>query len=270
MYSLLAFLRKYQFFAFFVLLEVVSFLLLANSYSYHKSLQFNTVSDLSGNLFSNLNNIQSYFSLKNENQKLLEENALLRKGLASSFLISDTSFTFSDSLYNYQPAQVVSNSVNMQNNFMLVNKGSLHGIEREMGVISGQGIAGIVIGTSKHYSRVMSILHRNTRISSRIKKNNQLVNVVWDGQNYSEGRVNDIPSHIRLNTGDTIITSGNSLIFPKGIVIGTITDQTIAENKTLGEATIAFCTDFNSLQHVYLIKNKMKPEQDSLIKKHLE
>ena len=270
MYNLLAFLRKYQFFSFFVLLEVVSFLLLANSYSYHKSLQFNTVSDLSGNLFSNVNDIQSYFSLRKENQKLLEENALLRKAMVSSLLISDTSFTFRDSLYNYQPAQVVSNSVNKQNNFMLVNKGSLHGIEKEMGVISGQGIAGIVIGTSKHYSRVMSVLHRNTRISGRIKKNNQLVNVVWDGQNYSEGLVNDIPSHIRLNTGDTIITSGNSLIFPEGIVIGTIIDQTIAENKTLGEATLAFCTDFNSLQHVYLIKNKMKPEQDSLLNEYLE
>ena len=265
MYNLLAFLRKYQFFALFVLLEIVSFLLLANSYSYHKSLQFNAVSDLSGNLFSNFNSIESYFSLKEENEKLLEENTLLRKGLASSFLISDTSFAYSDSLYNYQSAQVVSNSVSNQNNFMLVNKGSLHGVEIEMGVISGQGIAGIVIGTSKHFSRIMSILHRNTRISGRIKKNNQLVNVVWDGQDYSVGQVNDIPSHIRLNQGDTIITSGNSLIFPEGIVIGTIIDQTIAENKTLGEATLAFGTDFNSLQYVYLIKNKMKPEQDSLV-----
>ena len=92
---------------------------------------------------------------------------------------------------------------------------------------------------------------------------------VWDGQHYSIGQVNDIPSHIHLNRGDTIITSGNSLIFPEGIVIGTIVDQTIAENKTLGEATLAFSTDFNSLQYVYLIKNKMKPEQDSLINEML-
>ena len=270
MQNLLAFLRKYQFITFFVLLEVVSFLLLANSYSYHKSLQFNAVSDLSGNLFSNLNNIESYFSLKEENQKLLEENARIRTGLAASFLISDTSFAFSDSLYNYLPGKVVSNSVSHQNNFMLVNKGSLNGVEIEMGVISGQGIAGIVIGTSKHYSRIMSILHQNTRISGRIKKNNQLVNVIWDGKHYSKGQVIDIPSHIRLSTGDTIVSSGNSLIFPQGIVIGTIVDQTIAKNKTLGEATLVFGTDFNSLQDVYLIKNKMKPEQDSLIKSNTQ
>ena len=270
MYNLLAFLRKYQFFALFVTLELVSFLLLANSYSYHRALQFNAVNDLSGDLFSNLNDIESYFSLKKENEKLLEENARIRTGLASSFLISDTSFAYSDSLYNYLPGEVVSNSVSHQNNFMLINKGSLHGVEKEMGVISGQGIAGIVIGTSIHYSRVMSVLHQNTRISCRIKKNNQLVNVVWDGQHYSKGTVNDIPSHIRLYQGDTIITSGNSLIFPKGIVIGTIVDQTIAENKTLGEATLTFSTDFNSLQYVYLIKNKMKPEQDSLTKEYLK
>lgn len=270
MQSLLAFLRKHQFFTLFILLEFLSFFLLSNSYSYHKSLQFNTVNDLSGNLFSNFNSIESYFLLKKENRKLLTENALLQNKLKSSFLTTDTAFAYSDSLYNYISAKVVSNSVNQQNNFMLVNKGTVHGIEKEMGVISGNGIAGIVIGTSKHYSRVMSVLHQNTRISGRIKKNNQLVNVVWDGKNYMQGLVNDIPSHILLMPGDTIVSSGNSLIFPEGIVIGTIVDQTIAENKNLGEATLTFITDFNSLQHVYLIKNNMKTEQDSLIKRYLE
>ena len=94
--------------------------------------------------------------------------------------------------------------------------------------------------------------------------------MIWKGENYQEGLVNDIPSHIRLNPGDTIITSGNSLIFPEGIVIGTVIDQTIPDNKSLGEATLAFCTDFNSLQYVYLIKNKMKPEQDSLINSNVQ
>lgn len=265
MHSLLSFLRKYQYFALFILLEFLSFFLLSHSYSYHKSLHFNAVNDLSGNLFSNFNSIESYFLLKKENKELLTENAILQNKLKSSFLITDTAFAYNDSLYYYISAKVVSNSVNQQNNYMLVNKGALHGVEKEMGVISGNGITGIVIGTSKHYSRVMSILHQNTRISGRIKKNNQLVNVIWDGKNYLQGLVKDIPSHILLNAGDTVVTSGNSLIFPEGIVIGTIVDQTIAENKNLGEATLAFNTDFNSLQHVYLIKNKMKLEQDSLV-----
>lgn len=265
MQSLLAFLRKYQFFTLFILLEFLSFFLLSHSYSYHKSLHFNAVNDLSGNLFSNFNSIESYFLLKKENKELLTENAKLQNKLKSSFLKTDTTYAYSDSLYNYMSAKVVSNSVNQQNNFMLINKGTLHGIEKEMGVISGKGIAGIVIGTSKHYARVMSILHQNTRISGRIKKNNQLVNIIWDGKNYMQGLVNDIPSHVLLEPGDTIVSSGNSLIFPEGIIIGTIVDQTIAENKNLGEATLAFSTDFNSLQYVYLIKNKMKPEQDSLV-----
>lgn len=265
MHSLLAFLRKHQFFTLFILLEFLSFFLLSHSYSYHKSLQFNAVNDLSGNLFSNFNSIESYFLLKKENKELLTENALLQNKLETSFLLTDSTYAYSDSLYNYISAKVVSNSVNQQNNFMLINKGAIHGIEKEMGVISGSGIAGIVIGTSKHYSRVMSVLHQNTRISGRILKNNQLVNVIWDGKNYRRGLVNDIPSHILLEAGDTIISSGNSLIFPEGIIIGTIVDQTIAENKNLGEATLDFSTDFNSLQHVYLIKNKMKPEQDSLV-----
>ncbi len=270
MYKLLAFLRKHRFFALFLLLEGISFWMLSNTYSYHRSLRFNMVSDFSGTVFEGFSNFTSYFSLKNENEKLLEENARLRNSLSSSFLRTDTSFAFSDSLYLYLPATVVSNSVSKPNNFILLNKGSRHGIEQEMGVISGQGVAGIVIGTSKNYSRVMSVLSRNSRISGRIKKNNQLVNVVWEGGNPRVGLVKDIPSHVRLSQGDTIVTSGNSLIFPAGILIVTVIEQTVSENKDLGTASLAYSTDFNSLQHVYLIKNKMKPEQDSLVNEYVK
>jgi rod shape-determining protein MreC len=108
-------------------------------------------------------------------------------------------------------------------------------------------------------------LHKNTRISASIVKNGQLVNVIWPGPDYHEGKVIDIPSHVHLDEGDTLVTSGNSLIFPQGIVIGTIIDQLESENKGLGNASLKFATDFNSLKHVYLIKNLLKEEQDKLI-----
>lgn len=265
MYNLLAFLRKYQFFALFLILEIISFLLLSNSYTYHKSLQYTTVNNLTGNLFSSVSGINEYFSLKSENESLLAENVMLRNRQAASYLVPDSNLVVTDSIYAFFPAKVVSNSVSKQNNFMLINKGLEQGIEPEMGVISSQGIAGIVVGTSSEYARVMSILHRNTRISARIKKNNQLVNVIWKGENYAEGLVIDIPSHIELQKGDSIVTSGNSLIFPEGINIGTVLEHHVAENKTLGQASLKFSTDFNSLRYVYIIKNKMKPEQDSLM-----
>ena len=134
-----------------------------------------------------------------------------------------------------------------------------------MGVISTKGVVGIVIGTSSNYAYVMSILHQNSRISARIKKNNHLVNVLWDGHNYEEGLVVDIPSHIELYPGDSIVTSGNSLIFPEGIMIGTIREYMQSANQDLSEAIIKFSADFNKLQFVYILENHMKPEADTLI-----
>ena len=265
MRSLFAFLWKYQFLVLFVILELISILLLVNSYSYHRSLAFNSTNDFTGGVLKIQSDITDYFSLRKVNKDLLEENTSLRHQQVSSFLLTDTNVVYRDSLYRYLPARVVSNSVNKQNNFILLNKGSRHGIKKEMGVLSGNGLAGIVTGVSKHYAYVMSMLHQNSRISARIKKNGQLVNVVWDGEDPKMGEVIDIPSHIILNEGDTVITSGNSLIFPEEILIGTIWQQKISQSKDLGTASIIFSTDFNSLSYVYVIENLMKEEQNELI-----
>jgi rod shape-determining protein MreC len=125
---------------------------------------------------------------------------------------------------------------------------------------------GVVIGVSKNYSTIMSMLHQNMRISGRIKKSGQLVNVIWDNNDYLFGTVIDIPSHIRLLSGDTIITSGNSLIFSEGIIIGTIDSHEQDNNKKLSVAKLRYTTDFTSLSHIYIINNLMSMEQDSLLK----
>lgn len=265
MRNLFALLFRYQFFLLFVILEVVSLSLLFNSYSYHKSLVFNATSDFSGNIYSLSSDVTDYFSLKGENELLLKENTQIRNQLNSSFLITDTNHVYRDSLYKFISAKVVSNSVSKRKNFILINKGSRHGIKKEMGVISSSGLAGIVIGVSEHYAYIMSMLHQNSRISARIKKNGQLVNVIWNDRDYRTGDIIDIPSHIQLNKGDTIVTSGNSLIFPEGINIGIVTGQEKSENKSLGTASLLFSTDFNSLKHVYVIENLMREEEQALI-----
>ncbi len=267
MRNLFALLWKNQFLVLFLLLLGVSLFLLSRSYSYHGSLAYNTTSDLSGGAFSTYSNITDYLSLKAENDLLAEENATLRNVLLSSFLQTDTQYVYRDSLYRYIPTKIVSNTVTKRNNFILVNKGAKHGIEKEMGVISPRGIVGVVVGVSDNYSTIMSMLHQNMRISARIKNSGQLVNVIWDELDYLYGTVIDIPSHIQLKIGDSIITSGNSLIFPEGIMIGEIQSHQIDGNKNLSKATLRYNTDFNSVRHLYIIENLMKTEQDSLINK---
>lgn len=265
MRNLFTLIWKNQFIVLFVIFEVVSLLLLSRSYSYHGSVSYNATSDISGNFFSAYSSVSDYLYLKEENSLLAEENAILRNKLKSSFLVTDTQFVYRDSLFQYLPVKVVSNSISKRNNFIMVNKGRKHGIEKEMGVVSPNGIAGVVIGVSKNYSIIMSMLHQHMRISGRIKKSGQLVNVIWDNDSYLYGTVIDIPSHIRLLQGDTIITSGNSLIFSEGIIIGTIDSHVQDNNKKLSKAILRYTTDFSSLNHIYIINNLMRMEQDSLL-----
>lgn len=266
MQNLLLFIRKHWFVVLFLLLEIGSLILVANSYSYHGSIAFNTVNDLSGGVFSTFSNISDYLDLKEANQGLLEKNAILLNEQQSSFLISDTGFVYKDTLYKYIPAHLVSISVNHPSNYMMINKGSLHGVKKEMGVISNKGVAGIVIGVSKHYSLVMSLLHHNARISGRIKKNNILVNIIWDTDDYRFGNIQDVPSHVELKNGDTIVTSGKSMIFPEGILIGYVESSTENSKVDFKKGILRFATDFKSLQDVYVIENLMKEEQQNLLK----
>jgi len=265
MRNLIVFLWKHQFFVFFVILEAASLSLLFNSYSHHNALAFSTVNNVSGRIYSSYNSVTEFFGLKYENEKLAEENASLRNLTKPVATSTDSTLIQYDSNYYYRAAKVVSNSVSRQNNYILLNKGEKDGVAPEMGVISSKGVVGIVVGTSSDYAYVMSLLHQNSRLSARIKKNNHLVNVLWNGYTYTKGLVVDIPSHIELFPGDSIVTSGNSLIFPEGIPVGTIHEYMQSPNKDLSEATMAFSAGFNNLQYVYIIENKMKPEADTLI-----
>jgi hypothetical protein len=100
---------------------------------------------------------------------------------------------------------------------MTLNKGAMHGIKPDMAVISSNGIAGIVRDVSEHYSTVMSVLNWNSKISSKIKKNEYFGSTIWDGESADIASLIDIPIHAPLAVGDSIVTSEFSTIFPEGI-----------------------------------------------------
>jgi len=223
MRNLLAFFLKHQFFSLFILLELASVMMLMNSFSYQRMLGFNAASDISGDIYNVYNGMTGYFNLKKQNRQLLNENVRLRNTLLTGYLPADSNYPEKkDSSFRYIPAIVIRNTVNHVSNFIVLNKGKRQGIQKEMGVLSNKGIAGIIIGVSENYSLAMSLLNIHTRISARIKKDDQLVNVIWSEKHGQQGEVVDIPAHIQLSDGDTIITSGNSFIFPAGLNIGLI------------------------------------------------
>jgi rod shape-determining protein MreC len=266
MRTLFAFFKKNYFFFLFAALEVIAILLMVNHNPYQHTRFFNTSNRLVGNINMIYANIDNYFYLKKSNEILLKENARLRSILRSSFLLSDTvTYAFMDTNFRYIPANIISNSINKRSNYLMLDKGKNHGVEREMGVVSSNGIIGIVVEVSDHFCTVMSLLHKDSKFSARIKKNNQLANVIWEGKNHLYATLQDIPSHIILNKGDTIITSGFSFFFPEGIMIGTIEEFDVEQRSNFNKALIKLSNDFSSIKNAFILKNIQGKEQRKLM-----
>jgi rod shape-determining protein MreC len=76
----------------------------------------------------------------------------------------------------------------------MLNKGSRHGIANNMGVIGPKGVVGIVNSLSKDYCTVIPIISISSKISSKIKNNNELGTLIWDGQDHKTAQLINIES----------------------------------------------------------------------------
>ncbi len=269
MRNLFFFLRNHYFYFLFLVLETFSLTLLFNYNEFQGSSLYSVSNSVSGYVNSMFNGISEYFSLRKTNRVLIDEMAKLHSRIPEAFYTTDVNIFYKkDSIvkleYKYISAKVISNSTNKRNNFLMINKGAIHGIENHMGVIIGNKIVGQVVSVSPHFSWIMSMLNKDSRISGKFKKNNQLVNVEWNGGSYHIGQVKEIPKHVVIVNGDTIITSGNSDIFPEGLLIGTISDFTKVQDENFNNGEIFFSTDFNSLGYVEVVVDLMRKEKDDL------
>ena len=253
----------------FLLLQTLAILLLIRDQHYQRSFFVHSANTLAGAAYNASADLRSYFSLRSVNEQLAEENTGLLQQTNASFLKTDRQvFEFQDTLYqrkfSYINAKIINNSVNRRNNFLTLNKGRRHGIEPDMGVITFNGIIGIVKNVSENFSSVISLLHSDTHISVRLKKNNHMGTLIWEGENYRETTLQYIPPHVELEIGDTVVTSGFSRIFPGEIMIGTISDYEIRRGDNFYTATIELAEDFNKLSFVHVVKNLMREELDEL------
>lgn len=266
MYNLRRFILKHNFTLLFILIEVICVLLLARSQSYHRNRLVNTTNDVVGKLYGWGSDVGEYFRLGKVNRQLAEENARLREQLAMTHDTTQTRYDVreGDTIYKYIPAQVVNSSTNQTNNYILIDRGATDGISRDMAVVSSEGVVGVVTDVSRHYATVLSLLHSKSFVGVRFKNNQQLGSLRWNTNNYRYGMVEDIPTHVELQKGDTVLTSSFSLIFPEDLMVGTVEELHSSSTGMLNKARIAFATDFATLRHVYVIQNLYKPELDSL------
>ena len=253
----------------YLFLLFISIALTIRSHSYHQSKFFNSANSISGGLYNASNNVTTYFNLEKENQKLVQENMRLRsilfnKEYNQEVQIDSTKFDSTLITYKIIAARIIKNSYSNLDNYITINKGSKDGVIQDMGVITPDGILGIVENTSQNFSQVQSILNRKSNLNAKIKNTDNFGSLVWNTKDYNTVQLIDIPRRIPVKVGDTILTGAASSIFPENIPIGTIKGWNLDVSKSSYSIDITLFNDMSNIKNVYLVHNKDRAEIELL------
>ena len=269
MRNLLDFLSRHNHWFVFVLLEVISAVLLFRYNSYQVSVWFSSANAVSGKLFEWNSAVGQYFSLIDVNEQLTQRNIYLEREVEQLSEKLRTATRDSSLVEKMQknviaglqtiPAKVVSSSLDKANNFITIDKGSLDGVKKDMGVICGTGVVGIVYLTSDHYSVIIPVLSQQSSISCAIKGRGYFGYLKWTGGSPASAYVDDIPRHAHFKLGEYVVTSGYSSVFPPGIFVGRIKHVYNSENGMSYRLKVDLSTDFTRLRDVCVIND---PEMD--------
>ncbi|SHF31414.1 rod shape-determining protein MreC [Dysgonomonas macrotermitis] len=272
MRNLVAFLIKNSAWFVFVFLEIVCFYFIFNYNSFQRSIYLNSSNEIVGRVYAVSGEVLSYFGLKEANQDLLVKNAELQNRVLYledyiHKLSTDslkTEAVLQDSLstkhYDFIVGRVINNSIAQIENYITINKGSNNGLRTDMGIISQQGIVGIIRAVSENYSVVQPIINPKTALSCKVKGSNTPGTLTWDGQDYRYANLVGFPRFERFEKGDTIITSGYSGIFPEGIMVGIVEDSKGQSDDNFLTLKIRLSTDFSSLKDILIINNENRDE----------
>jgi len=269
MQQIIYFFQKFKYFLFFLLLELIAVSFIFNNLNFHKSKFVNSANIVTGGLYKTLSDYTEYLHLRSDNNILSDENtrlknilerAISKSSMIDSIIVDSTKYM---QKYIYTEAKIINNNYSKTFNFLTINKGKRQKIDKEMAVINSKGIIGITEKTSNNYTRVQSILSKNSNINARIKGNTFYGTLKWDGIDYNTVQLHDIERQAPIKIGDTVETGGKSTIFPEGIPIGTVlklSQGNTADNKI----DVKLFNDMSNLRYVYIVKNLDKEEILSL------
>lgn len=278
MRKLLEFLISKKHWLLFFLLEFISFVLIFSNNAYQRNIMLGASNVLAEKVGTLSASVSSYFNLKEENKTLLEQNTLLQLKVLDledriDDMLADTA-TFRayspDSTaveeITYRQAEVVRNSITHLLNYITIDKGSKDGVKQDMGVISNEGVVGVVSSVSNHYAVIIPIINTKFRISCKMLNKNYFGSLAWDGRDTRYANLEELPAHAEYSPGDTIITSGYSAIFPAGLAVGTIENAEKQGEGNFNVLRIRLFTDFPRLKNVMLINNDWREEQMDVLK----
>lgn len=271
MRNLLDFLVKYSYWFLFFVLEAVSFVLLFQFNSYQGSVWFSSANAIAGKLYETTSAVESYFQLSKINTELTQRNLYLEQRLCKlekekSDSVADS--TMENSLllkslqpYRLIPAQVVNMKWGRKDNLLTIDKGEADGIKKDMGVVCGTGVVGIVYLTSAHYSIVIPVLNSQSNISCVIQGRGYFGYLHWTGGDISEAYVDDVPRHAHFKLYENVVTSGYSSVFPAGIMVGKILHVYNSADQMSYRLRVKLSTDFGRLRDVCVVDNTALSEQ---------
>lgn len=259
-----------------ILLVAFSLYLIFAHNSYQRSVYLTSANNVSGWFYEKSNHIASFFRLKNNNAQLLKHTAELERKIYGLQALLD-SLTTADSIdmeafvpdsvataqFDFIPAEVVNLSFSGVNNFITLNKGAAQGIKPDMGVISQDGVVGVVSNVSSNFSVVIPVINPKFRLSAKLKNSENYGSVSWDGKNIRQAQLRELPKHEVFQQGDTVLTSF-SRIFPRNLIIGFVQDIGVSGDDNFKTFNVQLATDFYSLQDVLVIADMFYEEQKTL------
>lgn len=261
--------KNYGFFLFLVL-EIISFILIVSNNPYQNVKFLNSSDRFVASTYSAWSSVTQYFRLSGINRELSDENARLKSLLSTIPEIrKDSSRIFTgmvDSIgvYRFIPARVINNSTNKSFNYITLDKGKRHGVKPDQGIISSNGIVGIVTDVSESFAVGISLLNQRWSVSARLKRTGFFGSLMWDGKDYRYATLTEIPFHVQLAPGDTVVTSGFSRVFPEGVMIGTIQSFEQPAGGNYYSISIKLSTNFKTLSFVEIIENNNNEEITTL------
>lgn len=279
MRNIFLFIRRYFVFLCFLLLQVLALYMLFNYNRFHRAAFLGIASEMTGGINTQVDKVDDYFQLRDENLRVHRMNDSLLNLLRTNFNTPDTtqravtdSMRVTDSTkevrrYLFRDAKVVYNSVNKENNYLQLNRGSRQGIRDNMAVISSDGaIVGLIVNTSPNFSQVMSLLHSRNRMQAMLKKTNTAGTISWDQKDYRLLTLEGISRDVEVKKGDTVLASQYSYNYPPGFMVGTIQSIAVDKNSGFYNLKVRAGARFNSLQQVFVVENLQRDEQEQLLK----
>lgn len=274
MRNLLNFLIKYNYWLLFLLLEAASIALLVRFNNYQQSVFFTSANAVSGTVYRLSGEVKSYFNLKEDNAVLLQRNTELEQKIA--YLEDALDEAVNDSAryayltamagrdYSDQAAMVVNNSIDKDDNYITIDKGSNDGVRPEMAVVGAGGVVGIVYKTSANYALVISLLNSKSNLSCKIARSDYFGYLKWEGHDPEYAYLKDLPRHAEFEIGDTVVTSGFSAMFPEGVMVGTVSDKADSHDGLSYQLKVKLSTDFSNISGVRVLMKNNTDEKAEL------